>query len=204
MNQFVQDKLTEIKLRRNATQPFKFESFWGSHNEGEIGLLSQWHPCVIELSRESMPSLGKYWFSPEDRITVPSAEHAMMFCKAMIFKDIATMMKIVAAPHPKDAKRLGREVKNYDDGIWSKLRYGVVYDVNVIKFSKGDCAEAFTYLRQFTDNDNIVFVETSPYDGIWGIGLRGKAPEDPSDWKGSNLLGFVLTDVYDKQRGMIK
>jgi hypothetical protein len=41
------------------------------------------------------------------------------------------------------------------------------------------------------------FVEASPYDCIWGIGM-GKSEEginDPDNWKGLNLLGKVLDEV---------
>lgn len=43
-------------------------------------------------------------------------------------------------------------------------------------------------------------VEASPYDKIWGIGLK---KEDaikiaPEKWPGENLLGKVLTDLCDK------
>ena len=42
------------------------------------------------------------------------------------------------------------------------------------------------------------FVEASPYDKIWGIGLGENDPDaqDPQKWKGDNLLGKVLDEVY--------
>lgn len=41
------------------------------------------------------------------------------------------------------------------------------------------------------------FVEASPYDELWGVGL-GEADElikDPKNWKGENWLGKILDDV---------
>ncbi len=42
-----------------------------------------------------------------------------------------------------------------------------------------------------------VIVEASPYDRIWGIGLRHSDEQalDPTKWRGNNLLGFALMDV---------
>jgi predicted NAD-dependent protein-ADP-ribosyltransferase YbiA (DUF1768 family) len=52
-------------------------------------------------------------------------------------------------------------------------------------------------------------VEASPYDTIWGIGLTEDSPEawDDSTWRGSNYLGYVITEVRDDilvERGMIE
>ena len=43
------------------------------------------------------------------------------------------------------------------------------------------------------------FVEASPYDKIWGVGLGENDPfvDDEANWKGQNLLGKVLDDVRD-------
>ena len=45
-----------------------------------------------------------------------------------------------------------------------------------------------------------IFVEASPLDNIWGIGLEENAEgiEDPSYWLGLNLLGQALNLVKNK------
>ncbi|RYF96968.1 MAG: DUF1768 domain-containing protein, partial [Chitinophagaceae bacterium] len=42
--------------------------------------------------------------------------------------------------------------------------------------------------------------EASPIDTIWGIGLAADDPgiENPSNWKGENLLGYALMEVRDR------
>ena len=43
------------------------------------------------------------------------------------------------------------------------------------------------------------FVEASPYDKIWGIGLNMDDPKshDPNQWEGQNLLGKCLDEVRE-------
>ncbi len=43
-------------------------------------------------------------------------------------------------------------------------------------------------------------MEASPYDAIWGIGLTKDHSDanQPQNWKGLNLLGFVLMEVRDE------
>ena len=42
-----------------------------------------------------------------------------------------------------------------------------------------------------------LLVEAAANDGIWGVGLTAKDPliQNPANWKGLNLLGYILTDV---------
>jgi ribA/ribD-fused uncharacterized protein len=113
----------------------------------------------------------------------------MMYRKAVLFGDEESAGRIVAASHPRQAKMLGRRVRNFDESIWNKQRFDIVVDACLVKF--GQNAE----LRQFLlGTGDRVLVEASPTDRIWGIGLtaRDERAADPALWQGLNLLGFAL------------
>ena len=114
--------------------------------------------------------------------------------KAWLFKDYEIFTKILDATDPKEIKALGREVKNFDHKIWSQHKYEIVAKGNRGKF--GDNPELKDYLLSTEDK---ILVEASPYDKIWGIGMKEGTSgiENPINWKGENLLGFALMEVRD-------
>lgn len=52
-------------------------------------------------------------------------------------------------------------------------------------------------LKKLLENSN--FVEASPYDKVWGVGLAEENPLilDEKNWRGENLLGKVLDKVKE-------
>ena len=118
-----------------------------------------------------------------------------MWMKAITFGDEETAEKILAkGKNPKTAKALGREVKNYDDKQWDKIRYYVMVVANYLKYSQSEELKEMLLNLEF---DGKHYVEASKYDTIWGIGLTEDNPlvDDEKNWKGQNLLGKVLDDV---------
>ncbi|QRP51145.1 NADAR family protein [Amycolatopsis sp. FDAARGOS 1241] len=140
------------------------------------GCLSQWWPAAFER---------------EGRIFA-TAEHYMMWRKAVLFGDAAAAAKILAAKHPGQAKAFGREVRGFEADVWNAHRFEIVVEGNAAKF--GQNAGLGQYLGNTGER---VLVEASPVDRVWGIGL---APDDrrvgePRAWRGLNLLGFALMEV---------
>jgi len=130
-----------------------------------------------------------------DGIEYKSAEHFMMAKKAELFEDFEIMNQIIKANSPADVKKLGREVKNYNDAIWLENRYEIVKTGNFYKFSQNPELQKF-----LSSTGEKVLVEASPVDAIWGIGLASdhKNANNPKEWKGLNLLGFALMEVRDE------
>ena len=161
----------------------KFLFFWG-HQPNKDGSISK--TCF-----------SQWWLSSfeVDKVIYKTAEHWMMARKAELFKDDEVLAKIIKANSPAEAKKLGREVRNYDDKLWLDNRYEIVKQGNYHKFSQN------VDLKKFLINTNDrVLVEASPVDAIWGIGMAGdhKDVMNPKKWKGLNLLGFALMETRDE------
>ena len=165
--------VADVEKAVAAGERVEFVFFWGTEH-----CLSQWHPSSFT----------------DDEHTFATAEHYMMWRKAILFHDPGTAERILAADHPRVARDLGRRVKNFDQATWEANRSRIVVDGNALKFAQH--AELTTFLLGTGDR---VLVEASPLDRIWGIGLREDDPRasDPAQWQGLNLLGFALGDVRD-------
>lgn len=129
-----------------------------------------------------------------------STEQAFMWIKAVTFKDFDTAQKIRKAETPKEAKKLGRSVKNFKTDIWSKESYNHMKQLVDIKFRTNPEFMAALLNPSF---DGKTFVEASPYDKIWGIGFRAQeaaamvAPGDRERLWGENKLGKILTELRE-------
>ncbi|MGW5753293.1 NADAR family protein [Nocardia rhamnosiphila] len=164
----------------------KYLPFWGHHprSDGSVGAgcLSQWWPAEFTV----------------DGTVFPTAEHYMMWRKAMLFDDGAIAAEVLEAGSPGAAKALGRRIVGFDEELWGLHRFGIVVAGNVAKFGRHE------ELRRFLlDTGDRVLVEASPVDRVWGIGLAADDPraEDPARWKGLNLLGFALMEARSALRG---
>lgn len=172
-------KYTIENLEANA----KYLFFWG-HQPSKDGTITK--TCF-----------SQWWESSfvVDGIGYPTAEHWMMAKKAVLFKDDEIFNKILKAKSAAEAKKLGREVRNYNDKIWLDNRYEIVKEGNFHKFGQN------VNLKEFLINTGErILVEASPVDAIWGIGMASdhKDINVPEKWRGLNLLGFCLMEVRDE------
>lgn len=153
----------------------KYVFFWGTE-------FSNWYPCQIII------------FDKGNKLEFRSSEQYFMWLKAKYFLDYETADKILKCITPKKAKQLGREVKNFDEGHWKIVRYQLMYEAIKQKFNQNK--ELYQKLMSYSGK---TFVEASPEDKIWGIGMDENAEgiEDMQNWKGQNLLGFCLTKLRD-------
>lgn len=149
----------------------KFKFFWHSTSPG-----SNWYPSDFIL----------------DGISFCSAEQAMMYHKAKVFGDTVIAEKILKEDTQRTIKALGRKVSNFNEDIWTQVSYPIVLRILLAKFTQDNYC--FTWI---TDPEHEYFVEASPYDKIWGIGLEESNPLvlDMATWQGENRLGNCLNEV---------
>ena len=142
---------------------------------------------------------SNWWTSPAieyDGHTFFSSESIFMYRKAKLFKDTETAEKIAKSTY-REAKALGRSIKNFDEDKMKEVREPLMY-IALQEKLKYD-----TEFRNALLSDTYkgkVFVEASKEDMIWGIGAE--ATDDVLEkgvegWKGMNLLGKVLTNLRD-------
>lgn len=156
---------------KNAIVTEDFVVFWNS-------IFSNFYPCTFNFKG----------------MTFKSSEQAFMWCKARHFGDVPSCIAILETNTPKEAKQLGRLVKNFNDKEWDKVRFNYMVEVLTAKFDQNKSLKD-TLLNTGTR----CFVEGSPYDSLWGIGIYWQDPAclDPSKWKGKNLLGQALDKVKE-------
>jgi len=161
----------------------KYTFFYG-------GPFSQWYICQ---------------FYDEDKNKYVCAEQYMMAQKARMFGDERILDIIMTTGNPKQHKMLGRKVKNFDKEKWEEKAKDIVYQGNYYKFTQNK-----HLLKELYNTEGTILVEASPYDLIWGIGLKSTDERalNRENWLGKNWLGETLTrlreDLMEKENFLFK
>ena len=147
----------------------KYVFFWN-------GIYSQWHKANMTI----------------DGITYNSCEQYMMHQKALTFGDTEIAKLIMEETNPREQKKYGRMIKNFDKSVWDKVCLSIVIKGNYFKFKQNSDLKAALLLT-----GKRILVEASPVDNIWGIGMAEDDVniEHPMCWNGLNLLGQAITIV---------
>ena len=142
--------------------------FWKP--DGEFGSLSNWSNHQIK----------------EGDLVFPTTEHYLMYHKALLMDDQKTAKLVLGSRTPLEAKRLGRQVKPWDEELWCRERGNVMLKGLTLKANQHSEVK-----RLLLGTNGQILAEASPYDKVWGIGLDEKNPKasQRSQWRGENLLG---------------
>ena len=184
INNTIEQKYSVQLLKEiyNKNNEIGFVLFWQPeyNNNGRLsnGCLSQWHMCSFVV----------------DGITYNCMEQFMMAAKAKLFGDDEILKEIMQSTEPKEIKALGRKVHNFNNTLWDRQKYTIVYCGNLAKFAQNK--ELGKYLLSTKGK---ILAEASPFDSVWGIkiGAKTKGADNPENWRGSNLLGCALMQVRD-------
>ena len=170
----------------------KYVTFWHESEGYENNMFSQWY--------RNAPI-------PVNGIEYDTAEQYMMAQKALLFGDLDSYKEIMQQPDPAVCKKLGRGVKNFDQKKWNKAFREILFHGNLSKLQSD-----IEIVDALLDTENAVLIEASPYDDIYGAGLRkedllnsdGSLKVHPKEWhkageikQAENNLGFVLMAVRD-------
>jgi ribA/ribD-fused uncharacterized protein len=163
--------------------------------EKRFGFLSNFYPCRFQDAQGT---------------TFKSSEQCFMKQKQELFdpENERLALAILKAKTPSEAKKLGRQVRNYDDDLWAASRLGAMVASLKLKFTSDDELKQ----KLLATGEKILY-EASHRDAIWGIGLSvGKVQEmfreTPAFWEagdvpedirnqcyGQNLLGQALMET---------
>ena len=126
-----------------------------------------------------------------------TSEHYYMWMKAKYFHNEAIAALIKTVPHPSLAKKLCRDMEGFDAKQWSAVQFYAMHRALYSKFSSVEKCKKKLLSDKYKGKH---FVEASPLDTIWGIGLHFRDPlaEDEKNWKGQNLLGKCLDIVREE------
>lgn len=155
----------------NFTTKDNYILFWRGH-------FSNWYPAKFNLDGRQFNCSEQY----------------MMYMKAVTFKNIEIAEKIMKTTDPKAQKALGKQISNFSEETWDKVKEQIVYYGCLAKYLQNS-----DLTKDILNTDNKILVEASPYDSIWGIGMAENDPlvTDETKWKGQNLLGKVLMRVRE-------
>lgn len=150
--------------------------FWG--HTGEYGFMSNFYPASFTSCDGNIYNCNEQYFMKK---------------KQELFdpENIDLAKKIMAETKPSKIRQFGREVKNYNDQVWSRVRFDHMLDGLRMKFNQNP-----QLAQMLLATGDVQLYEASPVDRIWGIGYNPQtAPKIDKALYGHNLLGYALMKV---------
>ena len=142
-------------------------------------ILSNFYPCTIMYNG----------------LKFHCSEQLFMYLKAIYFNDEAMANNILNCKTPQEAKQYGRCVRGYDENSWNNVR-----DEQMFIALKAKYDSVFKFREFLNEHKDKKFAEASPYDKIWGIGLKETDTDatNPKRWLGENRLGKCIDRIIQE------
>ena len=160
--------------------------FFFREHETPYGFMCQWYQSPFH--------------DPESGNDFLCAEQYFMWRKAKQFMDDDSASCILLEKSPKLQKALGRGVQGFVEEEWDAVRLEVCERVCMLKFTQcvtreddGNGARV-ELMRLLLETGEREIFEASPFDKVWGIGVRANVAQHQvsrKEW-GQNLLGKCL------------
>lgn len=131
----------------------------------------------------------------ENNIKYNCSEQYFMYYKCLMFEpdNEQLLNEILNTNSATVVKKLGRQVKNYDETKWNQHRYDIMKKALILKFTQN-----FNIKEKLLSTKPKQLYEASKYDKIWGIGYYAEdAIKTDKSKYGSNLLGKCLMEVRE-------
>lgn len=134
-----------------------------------------------------------------DTFKFQNAELVFMYEKAKLFKDAEALEEILEVnekmnntDQARTAKGIGRLVEGFSEEVWKEHRENIMFNILLEKTKQNKKVQ-----EALMKYKHLEFVEASPYDKIWGIGLQPENPlaRNKENWQGLNLLGKAWNKV---------
>lgn len=172
--------------------------YFYSQRDDTYGFLSNFEPCAFtsEDGKRRFFSSEQYFMKRKQELFDPDNE--------------SLARKIMQAKAAVVAKKLGRQVRHYDDHVWREKRFAAMVDALKLKFAQNDALR----VRLLATGVKQLY-EAAARDAIWGIGLGVNQisamfredeafqrsgdvdAETQRECFGSNLLGRALMETRE-------
>jgi ribA/ribD-fused uncharacterized protein len=171
-------------------------------NAKPYGVFCQWHTSHFFIPTSSLQFLSTNAPNPTTATALlaahasfvgfPCAEQSYMFCKALFFSSVTSCARILSSQDQKEQKKVGRQIPDFSEWHWDKIKSRVARVGNWYKFTDGRNARMRDVLMGTGERE---LAEASRRDRVWGIGYNEEEAERYRGILGENLLGKCLVDV---------
>ncbi len=116
--------------------------------------------------------------------------------KAAMFMDFERAEEIMACSNPREMKRLGNKIRNYNDKEWKEAQHDVVITCVREKF------KSHAKARQYLLDTGSKKIGEATKSRVWGIGYHISEPNvlNVESWAGANKMGKILEEVREEIR----
>jgi ribA/ribD-fused uncharacterized protein len=125
-------------------------------------------------------------------------EQWMMYLKSLIFAknehrniNLIIGKKILSTNNLGVIKKLGKNIKGFNQDIWDKYKFKILVNGNYLEFTQNKEMK-----KILLNTNNREIVDASSIDNIWDTGLsENDAINTPKSKWGENLLGKAIMEV---------